>query len=112
VTKMPECAICGKETEQLHECLECGRLVCELCYVEAVDMCTDCEKTSGKQKKTLISFRHDRWVRNNIDLHALSERVQIFFSGNQFETKLEPTKMATKSRRQLEKSLTYNSELA
>jgi len=26
-------------------CFEYGRLVCGLCYVEAVDMCTDCEET-------------------------------------------------------------------
>jgi hypothetical protein len=26
-------------------CCECGRLVCDLCYVETVDTCTDCEET-------------------------------------------------------------------
>ena len=42
---MSEWAICGKQTEQLYACSECGRLVCDSCYVEAVDMCTDCEET-------------------------------------------------------------------
>jgi hypothetical protein len=42
---MTECAICEKETEKLYECSECGRLVCDDCYVETVDLCVDCEET-------------------------------------------------------------------
>lgn len=42
---MPVCAICERETEQLHHCSEYGRMVCDSCYVEAVDMCMDCEET-------------------------------------------------------------------
>jgi len=39
------CAICGTEADQLHTCSECGRQVCDSCYVEAMDMCADCEET-------------------------------------------------------------------
>jgi len=42
---MGECAICGRETDQLHTCSECRKLVCGLCYVKAIDMCRDCEET-------------------------------------------------------------------
>jgi len=42
---MTECAVCGREASRLYVCCECGRLVCDLCYVEAVDRCTDCEET-------------------------------------------------------------------
>jgi len=42
---MNECAICGRQTNQLYSCTECGRLVCGSCYVEALDLCTDCEET-------------------------------------------------------------------
>jgi len=42
---MAECAVCGREASWLYACSECGRLVCGLCYVEAVDMCTGCEET-------------------------------------------------------------------
>jgi hypothetical protein len=42
---MAECAICGKETERFHRCSECLKLVCDSCYIKAVDMCTDCEET-------------------------------------------------------------------
>ena len=41
---MAECAICGREADQLFACSECGRQVCDSCYVEAVNMCTDCEE--------------------------------------------------------------------
>jgi hypothetical protein len=41
---MVGCAICGGEADQLCTCSECGRQVCDSCYV-AVDMCTDCEET-------------------------------------------------------------------
>jgi len=37
--------VCGRTTDRLSECSECGRLVCDLCFVEAVDMCIDCEET-------------------------------------------------------------------
>jgi hypothetical protein len=39
------CAICGEEAEQLHCCSQCGRMVCDSCYVYAVDLCIDCEET-------------------------------------------------------------------
>lgn len=42
---MTECAVRGREASRLSVCSGCGRLVCDLCYVEAVDMCTDCEET-------------------------------------------------------------------
>ena len=42
---MGECAICGKETDKLCECSECGRLVCDLCFVDAIGLCRDCEET-------------------------------------------------------------------
>lgn len=42
---MTECAVCGGEASRLCACCECGRLVCDLCCVEAVGMCTDCEET-------------------------------------------------------------------
>ena len=42
---MTECAVCGRGSSRLYACCECGMLVCDLCYVEAVDMCTDCEET-------------------------------------------------------------------
>jgi hypothetical protein len=42
---MAEYAVCGGEAGRLYACCECGRLVCDLCCVEAVDMCTDCEET-------------------------------------------------------------------
>jgi hypothetical protein len=35
----------GLGASRFYVCCECGRLVCDLCYVEGVDMCTDCEET-------------------------------------------------------------------
>jgi len=47
---MAECGVCGREASRLYACCECGGLVCDLCPVEAVDMCTDCEETWEKKK--------------------------------------------------------------
>jgi hypothetical protein len=41
---MGEWAICGRGTDQLFTCSECGRRVYDSCYVEAVDVCIDCEE--------------------------------------------------------------------
>jgi hypothetical protein len=45
---MGECAICGRVINGLCECLGCGlgcgRLVCDLCFVDAVGLCGDCEE--------------------------------------------------------------------
>jgi hypothetical protein len=36
---MAACAVCGREASRLYVCSECGRLVCDSCFVEVVDMC-------------------------------------------------------------------------
>lgn len=41
---MGKCAICGEEAEELNECSECGRLVCDSCYSETLSLCDDCEE--------------------------------------------------------------------
>jgi hypothetical protein len=51
---MAVCVVCGGEASRLYVCCECGRLVCDLCYVEAVDMCTGCEET-WETEETLTS---------------------------------------------------------
>ncbi len=42
---MGECAICGREIEKLCECSECGRLVCDLRFIDAIGLCRECEET-------------------------------------------------------------------
>jgi hypothetical protein len=45
ISVIVECAICGRQEDQLRECSKWDRQVCDMCFVEIVGLCTDCEET-------------------------------------------------------------------